>query len=300
MTDAIRLVHCSDIHVSAPRLEWRAADWFSKRLTSWLNHRLGRARRFALAEEILARAQDDWQQRGVQHIVFSGDATALGFESEVRRASECLRVGQSSLSGLAVPGNHDYCTVAAAASGHFERWFAPWQQGRRIGNNTYPFAQAVGPAWLIGVNAATGNRLPIDASGKVGAAQLERLGQLLASLPADAVKILVVHFPICVASGQPESYYHGLRDLDALLAVANAGGVSLWLHGHRHRPYHFARAPGAAFPVICAGAATQHGIWSHGEYTIAQGTLSAVRRVYDPEGRCFRDVETFTLELRHV
>jgi len=32
---------------------------------------------------------------------------------------------------LAVPGNHDYCTRAAVQSGHFERYFAPWQDGER-------------------------------------------------------------------------------------------------------------------------------------------------------------------------
>jgi 3',5'-cyclic AMP phosphodiesterase CpdA len=301
MADTIRLAHFSDIHVTAPQLEWQAGDWFSKRVTSWLNHRLGRARAFALAEEIVARALDDWQRRGVEHLVFSGDATALGFEAEIRRAAECLRVGQGGIPGLAVPGNHDYCTRSAAASGHFERWFAPWQQGRRIGAHPYPFAQSAGPAWLIGVNTATGNRWPWDATGAVGAEQMERLRQLLAALPADAVKILVIHFPICLANGRPESRWHGLRDLDALLEVARVGGVDLWLHGHRHRPYWFQRSGtgNVAFPVICAGAATEHGIWSHGEYTISRDTLHAIRRVYDPDGHCFRDAEMFTLQLKN-
>jgi 3',5'-cyclic AMP phosphodiesterase CpdA len=301
MADTIRLVHFSDIHITAPRLDWRAADWFSKRLTSWANHALlGRGRRFALAEEIAARALDDWRARGIEHLVFSGDATALGFEAEIRQAAQCLGVGQSGTPGLAVPGNHDYCTMQAAESGAFERCFAPWQQGRRIGASTYPFAQQAGPAWLIGVNAATGNVWPWDATGAVGAEQLERLRQLLAQLPADAVKILVIHYPICLSNGQPETRNHGLRDLDAVVDVANAGGVSLWLHGHRHHPYGFEQPGRARFPAICAGAAAEHGIWSHGDYTIAGSTLNAVRRVYDPAARSFRDAETFTLQLPRV
>src|ERR1019366_2080161 len=106
-----------------------------------------------------------------------------------------LRIGQISIPGLAVPGNHDYCTPSAAASGAFEQSFAAWQTGRRIGDQRYPFAQAIGPAWLIGVNAATGNRWPWDASGAVGALQMERLQQLLAELPA-GIRILVIHYPI--------------------------------------------------------------------------------------------------------
>ena len=33
------------------------------------------------------------------------------------------------------------------------------------------------------------------------------------------------------------------------------------------------------------------------EYTIDGATLTAVRRAYDPDARCFRDVETFVLKL---
>ena len=293
----IRLAHISDIHLSAPDYDWRLEDWFSKRLTSWLNHRaFGRARKFAHADEIVARLMDELPQRGIDHLVFSGDATALGFEWEIQRAAELLRIGQQPIPGLAIPGNHDYCTRSAAMSGHFERHFAPWQQGRRIGNYPYPFAQQVGPIWLIGVNAATGNRSPWNAGGTVGTDQLVRLQQLLDEL-GPAQKILVLHFPICLSSGRREPRHHGLRDLDALLAIAKAGGVNLWLHGHRHSPYFFQRPTGASFPAICAGTTTQRGLWSYGEYTIDGSILKAVRRAYDPAGHCFRDAEAFTLQL---
>src|SRR5712691_5992830 len=105
----IRLAHFSDIHLSSPRLDWKLQDWFSKRLTSWMNHALfGRAHGFDLADDVVARLLGELLERGVDHLVFSGDATALGFESEVRRAAELLRVGQTPIPGLAVPGNHDY------------------------------------------------------------------------------------------------------------------------------------------------------------------------------------------------
>lgn len=294
----IRLAHFSDIHVTSYPLGWSLGDWFSKRLTTWANLQLfGRARKFAQADEVVARLMDDLLERGVDHLIFSGDATAMGFEAEIRRASELLRIGQNSIPGFAIPGNHDYCTPGAASSGAFERHFAAWQTGRRIGEHRYPFAQQVGPIWLIGVNAATGNRLPWDASGSVGAEQLGRLQQLLAGLEV-GVKILVVHFPICLTSGVREPGHHGLRDLDALLEVAKSGGVNLWLHGHRHSPYYFQQSPVGALPVICAGAATQRDLWSYGEYAIDGANLNAVRRAYDPAAKCFRDVETFALQLK--
>jgi 3',5'-cyclic AMP phosphodiesterase CpdA len=295
----IRLAHFSDVHLSSPELDWTLRDWFSKRLTSWGNYRfLGRAIRFTHAEDIVPRLMDDLIQREVDHLIFSGDATALGFESEIQHAAEALRVAEAPIPGLAIPGNHDYCTWCAANSGHFERHFAPWQQGRRIDGYHYPFAQPVGPIWLIAVNAATGNTWPWDAGGSVDAYQLARLRRLLAELEP-GLRILVLHFPICLSNGNREPFYHGLRGLDALLDIANAGNVNLWLHGHRHTPYHCPQPAGANFPAICAGSATQNNLWSYGEYTIGGNVLSAVRRAYDPADHTFQEVERFQIQLMH-
>jgi 3',5'-cyclic AMP phosphodiesterase CpdA len=293
----IRLAHLSDVHVTAPHLPWKWRDWLSKRLTSWVNYAwLGREQRFVFGDQVLFRLMDDLDDRKVDHVVFSGDATALGFESEMDRAACLLRVTDLATKGLAVPGNHDYCTRFAEKSGAFEKYFTPWQQGRRIGEHRYPFAQRVDDIWLVGVNAAVGNRIPWNASGWVGPDQLTRLRQLLAGLEPGP-RVLVVHYPVRLSNGQREPKAHGLRDLDALLAVARGGGVSLWLHGHRHHPYHFDATPDVPFPVICAGSATEDGIWSYGEYTIDNGRLDAVRRIYDPLQRRFRDAERFTLAL---
>ena len=130
----------------------------------------------------------------------------------------------------------------------------------------------------------------------MGEAQLERLRRLLKELEP-GLKILVLHYPICLRDGQREGTHHGLRDLDPLLQIAQAGGVNLWLHGHRHRPYHFQQSTHAKFPVICAGSATQTNIWSYGEYTIRDNNLTGLRREYDPSTELFRDAETFSLNL---
>src|SRR5439155_19497125 len=120
-------------------------------------------------------------------------------------------LGVDRLPGLAVPGNHDYCTRPAACSGNFERAFAPWQQGVRVDEQTYPFAQKVGPVWLIGVNSSTGNRWAWDAGGAVGPEQRERLARLLEQIDGGP-RILVTHFPVCLSSGKLERRSHGLRD----------------------------------------------------------------------------------------
>src|SRR5262245_40726895 len=137
----VRFAHVSDVHVSARTLGWRLGDCLNKRTTTWLNLRLRRGKLFRRAEDVLRALERDRRERGLDYVLFSGDATALGYPAEFARAADLLGVGRSP--GLAVPGNHDYLTRAAAASGAFERAFAPWQQGERIGHDVYPFAQHV-------------------------------------------------------------------------------------------------------------------------------------------------------------
>ena len=134
----VRLAHFSDLHIAQPP-RWR--ELIGRRAGSWVNLRLlGRGRRFRHAERVLAALHDDLAERRPDHLVFSGDATALGTEAEVARAAALLPL---SLPGLAVPGNHDYGTPEAATGGSFERHFAAWQRGERIDAEVYPFAQRV-------------------------------------------------------------------------------------------------------------------------------------------------------------
>jgi 3',5'-cyclic AMP phosphodiesterase CpdA len=294
----IRLAHFSDIHLTAAPLGWRPADWFSKRFTGWLNlAALGRARRFALADEVVAALVAELRRDPPDRVIFSGDATALGFETEFARAASLLSLANGNpLPGLAVPGNHDYYVGRAGRSGHFERHFAPWLVGERVDDAAYPFAQRVGPLWLVAVNTSVPTVLPWDASGRAGAEQLGRLERLLAGL-TPGPRILVTHYPVCHDCGRSERPSHGLRDLARLVDVAAAGGVRLWLHGHRHGAYHHPSPGQAPFPVICAGSATQRGCWSYQQYTIEGSRFTARRRQYDARQRGFGDADSFTLEL---
>src|SRR5262249_43975691 len=113
-------------------------------------------------------------------------------------------------------------------------------------------------------------------------------------------RILVTHYPVCLANGAPENRAHYLRDLADLLRVATDGGICLWLHGHRHQPYAFTEACVAPFPVICAGSATQAGRWSYCDYGYEEGHWHVLRRVYSPEERCFRDGEKFEVRLKEA
>jgi 3',5'-cyclic AMP phosphodiesterase CpdA len=295
---AVRLAHFSDVHVTARPLGWRRRDWLTKRTTGWMNFRwLGRGSRFRQADQVAAALAADLRHGRPDRVIFSGDATALGFEAEFVRAAALLGVGgANALPGLAVPGNHDYYTRAVAAAGLFERYFAPWQTGERVDTATYPFAQRVGPLWLVAVNSSTGNFWTWDAGGRVDAAQLDRLRQLLARLEPGP-RILVTHYPVVLASGRRERRSHGLRNLAHIVAVAAEGGVCLWLHGHRHGPYYHAHPALAPFPVVCAGSATQRDLWAYGDYTIRGRHFHATRRVFSPRTGAFENGDEFELEL---
>jgi hypothetical protein len=150
--------------------------------------------------------------------------------------------------------------------------------------------------WLVAVNSSTANRLYWDARGLVGVAQLRRLEKLLAGLEPGP-RILVTHYPIWLAYGRREHTFHGLRDLDDLIAVAKRGGVGLWLHGHRHEHYYHAHSERNPFPIICAGSITQRGRWSYNDYTLTGSHLRAVQRVFVEEQGSFRDGCVFELDL---
>lgn len=294
----IRLAHLSDIHISARQLEWRVQDFLNKRIAGWINHRwLGRRFRFRHGERVLRSLSRDLAERRPDHVIFSGDATALGFESELRLACNLMGVNDANMpSGIAVPGNHDYATRSAAASGLFEKCFARWQHGERIDDLTYPFAQRVGDCWLIGVNSSTGNRWAWDASGRVGAQQTERLRALLDRLD-DAPRILITHYPICKASGRKETVWRSLRDLRKIVTAAHHGRVGLWVHGHRHKGYHLHESRHAPFPVVCAGSATQTRIWSYCEYTLDGYRGRCSRRVFNPRTGEFVERDQFAIKL---
>jgi 3',5'-cyclic AMP phosphodiesterase CpdA len=295
----ITLIHFSDIHLTARPLGWRFQDFWNKRLTGWMNLRLGRGRRFRHGSVIIDALMNDIRARKPDHLIFSGDATMLGFQAEFAAAAERLGVGRTDLPGaIAVPGNHDYYVARSVREGGFERHFAPWQQGVRIGRHTYPFAQRVGPIWLIGVNSACANAWSFDARGRVGAEQLARLEQLLAQL-GDGMRILVTHYPISIADGGYEKPWRRLRDWQHLEKIAKGGKIQLWLHGHRHGPYIHHPTAARPFGQICAGSATQADRWSYHQYIIDENRILIHRRSWSAERKQFEDSAVESMELIH-
>ena len=278
---------------------WSARDFLTKRATGWFNlTALGRGARFQHAPSVAEVLRRDLATRGYDHLVFSGDATMLGFESEMTAAAEALGVSNETLPpGIAVPGNHDVYVGRAERKRAFETTFRSWQQGQRVGNWHYPFARKVGHVWLIGLNSARANLLPWDASGKVGEKQLSRLRELCAGLDSGP-RVVVSHYPILMPNRKPEPRFHRLRDWKRVRDTAAECGVSLWLHGHKHSWYVLPAGENLPFAAICAGSGTQSRRWGYHEYEIDGDQLAGLRRVYNPDASAFVDADRFELDLR--
>ena len=294
----VRFAHFSDIHLTTRPLGWRVRDAFNKRPTGWVNVSvLGRGKSFQHANNVTAALRREFVTRGFDQLVFSGDASTLGFGAEMTEAARQLGVCDAGLPpGFAVPGNHDVYVRGSARRRLFEEAFSPWQTGRRVGENHYPFAKKVGGVWFVALNSAVPNFLVWDARGRVGAAQLSRLRELCKTLD-DGPRVLVSHYPLMMEGHVPEPRWHRLRDWSAARDTAAECGVSVWLHGHRHHWYFLPAAADLPFPTICTGSSTQTGRWGYHDYTIDGWKLKAVRRVYDLEKSAFTDGTTFELEL---
>ena len=296
---AVRLAHFSDVHLTTPNLGWKRRDVLSKKVTGWINVKLlGRGKRFRHAPTVVAALVSELKSREFDALVFSGDATKLAFESEMKLAAERLGVNDPALPpAIAVPGNHDYYVRHDVTANRFETQFDPWMQGQRLGEERFPFAKRVGHCWLIAVNSAKANFLSIDATGRIGREQLARFRTLCESLPPGP-RIVVTHYPLRKANGKLEIPTRRLRDHRLALSVAVECGVSLWLHGHIHRGYVLEPTPEIPFPMICSGSATQTDRWSYNEYSIDGWQLTMAKRTYDFATGQFREVETRMIELR--
>src|SRR6478736_4423468 len=93
----VKLAHFSDVHLTARRLGWTVRDVFGKRTTGWVNvNLLGRGGRFRHAPSVVDVLRRDLATRGLDQLVFSGDATMLGFDTEMAAAAAALGVGDSA------------------------------------------------------------------------------------------------------------------------------------------------------------------------------------------------------------
>lgn len=238
------VAHLSDLHLPVPTGALRPLRQLAgKRLLAYLAWRRKRLTSVPAAD-LLA----DIRTAKPDHIVVAGDLTNLALPGEFAAARDWLEQLGPPEGLTVVPGNHD-ATVAvpwALGLGVWQAWMI--DDDPAPGAPAFPFLRRRGPIALIGVSSAVPT-MPGSAAGRMGPAQLARLGPLLDVAGREGLfRILIVHHaPILGPGGRRKA----LRDRAALQAVLASRGAELVLHGHHHIPLEAELAgPSGVIPVI--------------------------------------------------
>lgn len=192
----------------------------------------------ALVEELNANPPD--------LVAISGDLTQGAHINEFRAARAFL--DRLKAPSLAVPGNHDISPYNLP-----ERFLDPYARWRRI------ISPETSPTWrndsvaVVGLNSA--RRLGLHWDWSRGRVTHMRLAQLLArldALPAELVKVVVMHHPLLPPELAPRTPVAG--GATAALRALEVRKVRLVLAGHLHRGFTRLASPTGAPPLIVQGA----------------------------------------------
>lgn len=261
----LTLAHISDLHV-LDLAGVRPQQFVNKRLTGAAN--LLGSRRNAHPLHVAEVLADRMAQPDIDHVAISGDVTNLALPSEFARAAQVIAKIGGPQRVTMIPGNHDVYTWESLRARRFEQHFGAYlgdtepsrSEARNQGRAYYPFARALAPhVRLYGLSSAVPTPA-FFALGRVGAAQLQRLRQMVAAEPAEVrVRIAMVHHNLHRRGPVAEATARLLDRADLAEALLDCG-VALLLHGHTHHPHqgHLLGKGGAVLPVIGCGSSTWH------------------------------------------
>jgi 3',5'-cyclic AMP phosphodiesterase CpdA len=240
------LAHLSDVHIGPlPRPSLR--ELAGKRLTGYLNWTRGRHRVHDM--DVLARLVADLRAQRPDHIAMTGDILNIGLAAEFPLARAWLETLGPAGDVSFVPGNHD--AYVRGSMSHLAATFRPWTGDEAAAAAKFPYLRIRGEVALIGLSSGLPTA-PLLASGSLGRAQCESLGELLHETHRRGlVRIIMIHHP---PHRTGASFGRGLRDAAAFEATVARHGAELVIHGHNHRasiariagPQHFVAVVGVA------------------------------------------------------
>jgi len=234
------LAHLSDPHLPLPPAGAPILGLTGKQLLSRLawQHK----RRRITSEAVLDALAADLAVHAPDHIAVTGDLVNLATRLEIASAGGWLALLGPSEKVSVVPGNHDRLIRSADLSG-----WAPWMGCARQ-EPAFPTLARRKEVAIIGLSSACPTPISM-ASGRLGAAQLERTAAMLAQAKADGLfSVVLVHHPPVPAAG---GLRKALRDRAALAGILRRHGAELVLHGHHHRARLTSLpGPSGAIPVI--------------------------------------------------
>ena len=287
----MNLAHLSDVHV-----KWvpgQAGPWYlflGKRLVGGLNLLLGRSHSEAIFEAALADLRAD----PPDHLALTGDLTNLSLDAEFEEARRLLSASELPAEKISlIPGNHDTYTRGSYRARRFEKTFE-----EVLGPDvSWPRAQQRDDVLVVSTTSCVPTPW-FTAYGKMGAAQLARLRELLTR--DAAFKVVLVHHPPLLGNGQPDRIWRNNHDGAALVEICRDAGVGLLLCGHTHHAFdHTVEGTGGTpLRIYCAGSTTKPpkvlgDAATYNRYRIEDGALRSVEvRGFDPKTQAFAVIET--------
>lgn len=240
------LAHLTDPHLVPPAKPWTLGDIVSKRLLSRLSWR--RKRRFAHRTEVLSAIVADIRAQAPDHVAVTGDITNFADEGEFAAARSWFATLGATEDVTVSPGNHD----ALVARGHRTR-FASWRPWFGDAEETgFPYVRRRGPLAIVNLCSALPTP-PLLAGGRLGAAQLSRLGKVLDDARREGlVRVVLIHHPPDRLAASARAC---LWDAAALGETLLRHGAELILHGHVHHP-HPTTLPGPNGPIPVVGVSS--------------------------------------------
>ena len=240
------LAHLSDPHL-APLPRPRVLELVGKRATGYVNWR--RKRQLVHRSDVLARIVADLKQQAPDHIAVTGDLVNIAIAAEFKPARGFLESLGSAREVTLVPGNHD--AYVRSGIGYSQLHWDAYMRGDDGGS--FPFLRRRGPLALIGLSSAVPTA-PFMATGRLGAEQITRLGELLERC-AGSFRVVMIHHP---PASKPSRRFKRLLDGPAFRAALARHGAELVIHGHDHeRALIHLDGPQRPIPVVGVPSASE-------------------------------------------
>ena len=240
------LAHLSDPHL-APLPRPRVLELVGKRATGYVNWR--RKRQLVHRSDVLGRIVADLKQQAPDHIAVTGDLVNIAIAAEFKPARGFLESLGSTREVTLVPGNHD--AYVRSGIGYSQLHWDAYMRGDDGGS--FPFLRRRGPLALIGLSSAVPTA-PFMATGRLGAEQITRLGELLERC-AGSFRVVMIHHP---PASKPSRRFKRLLDGPAFRAALARHGAELIIHGHDHeRALIHLDGPQRPIPVVGVPSASE-------------------------------------------
>ena len=264
MEKPLRILHFSDIHVSAlvRHMHWK--KWFSKRAVGAINLLRGRAAYFDEVEEKMVAMARFKEANDIDIVINTGDYTALGLEHELAIARELMDpMMHPPQNYLTVPGNHDIYVHEGNSHYRFSGQFCSVLQNdlpEYCAGGHYPLVRLIGEeVAVIALNSAKPNPYFWRSDGHIPTIQLDAFEKLLQDERIKGRFLFVItHYAPRLANGMPDRRLHGLHNADDFLKRCSVIEKGAILFGHVHRTYRV-DIPEVKIPLFCAGSATMEG-----------------------------------------